>query len=248
MTDTEKNNIKEFWDNGLSTSQISQKLNLTTKVVYRFLKRNGWYYKRNLQKDEFSNSNNSKWASKIFELRNQGKTYKEIQDILHCSKSIISYHLKTKTREKVKECSNKYPKWKQCFMRNVSTFFCREKIQSQIKIKNPIKKTYWRKIIRDKCKGFKRNMPQQFNYEQVLEKIGGTTTKCYLTGRTIDITKDLYEFDHIIPYAKGGSCTLDNLGITCPEANRSKTNLTLDEYLSLCKEVLENFGYKVIKD
>lgn len=92
-------------------------------------------------------------------------------------------------------------------------------------------------------------MPQQqFNYEQVLEKIGGTTTKCYLTGRIIDLTKDPYEFDHITPYAKGGSCTIDNLGITCPEANRSKTNLTLDEYLSLCKEVLENFGYTVIKD
>lgn len=35
------------------------------------------------------------------------------------------------------------------------------------------------------------------------------------------------------------------MGITCPEANASKSDLTLSDYLNLCKEVLLNFGYKV---
>lgn len=72
--------------------------------------------------------------------------------------------------------------------------------------------------------------------------------KCYLTGRNIDITKDEYHLDHIMPIAKGGTCNADNLGFACPEANRSKSDMTLDEYLALCQEVLENFGYKVIKE
>jgi len=87
-----------------------------------------------------------------------------------------------------------------------------------------------------------------FTYKEALEHIGGTKTKCYLTGRDIDLLKDDYCLDHIIPVCKGGSNDLDNLGITCPEANYSKAALTLDEYLNLCKEVLTHFGYKVIKD
>ena len=35
--------------------------------------------------------------------------------------------------------------------------------------------------------------------------------------------------------------------MTCPEANASKSDLTLEEYLNLCKEVLENFGYTITK-
>jgi len=37
------------------------------------------------------------------------------------------------------------------------------------------------------------------------------------------------------------------MGITIPEANASKTDLTLEEYLNLCRLVLENHGYTVDK-
>ena len=37
------------------------------------------------------------------------------------------------------------------------------------------------------------------------------------------------------------------MGMTCPEANASKSDLTLEEYLNLCKEVLENF-FELVKD
>ena len=88
----------------------------------------------------------------------------------------------------------------------------------------------------------------KFSYHDALKHIGGLNCKCYLTGRSIDITVDNYHFDHIIPLSKGGTCELSNLGITCPEANLSKTNLTVDEYLALCKEVLEYNGYTVTKN
>lgn len=46
-----------------------------------------------------------------------------------------------------------------------------------------------------------------FGYKEALEHIGGLQTKCYLTGRAINIeNSEEYELDHIIPVSKGGSC------------------------------------------
>ena len=39
---------------------------------------------------------------KILQLRNEGKTYKQIQEILKCSKSTISYHCGVGQKEKTK--------------------------------------------------------------------------------------------------------------------------------------------------
>mgnify|MGYP002507808179 CR=1 FL=1 len=101
----------------------------------------------------------------------------------------------------------------------------------------------------ESCRRFSKENESNynFNYKDVLEKFGGTTIKCYLTGKEIDLTKDKYELDHIIPVSKGGSNTLDNLGITIPLANSSKSSMTVEEYLEMCKTVLTNFGYTVSK-
>ena len=56
-----------------------------------------------------------------------------------------------------------------------------------------------------------------------------------------------YNLDHVTPRSRGGDNSLDNLGITTPIANKSKTNLTTEEYLELCKKVLENNGYEIKK-
>lgn len=74
----------------------------------------------------------------------------------------------------------------------------------------------------------------------------GTKTKCYLTGTPIDLEKDNYCFDYIVPVSKGGTNDLSNLGITIPIANYSKSDLTVEEYLELCKKVLEHYSpYKI---
>lgn len=64
----------------------------------------------------------------------------------------------------------------------------------------------------------------------------------------LKITKDDYQLDHIIPVSKGDDNSLENMGIAIPIANQAKTDLTLEEYLDLCKQVLEHNGYTVIKN
>lgn len=66
----------------------------------------------------------------------------------------------------------------------------------------------------------------------MLTYLNGTNVKCCTP---IDLTKDDYCFDHIVPVSKGGTNELSNLGVTIPSANYSKHDLTIEEYLSLCK-------------
>lgn len=73
-------------------------------------------------------------------------------------------------------------------------------------------------------------------------------SKCYLTGRPVDfIQTETFSFDHIVPTTRGGGNDLDNLGVACPIANIAKNNQTIEEFIQLCKEVLENFGYIIEK-
>lgn len=88
---------------------------------------------------------------------------------------------------------------------------------------------------------------ESYTYKEAIEHLGGIETKCYLTGKEINLETDDYCLDHIIPVTKGGSNELNNMGITIPEANASKSDLSLSEYLDLCKTVLENFGYTITK-
>ena len=104
-----------------------------------------------------------------------------------------------------------------------------------------------RAFLGSKLRDFNRNGNVSVKYKDLLSKFS-ETPKCYLTGRNIDLCdSNSYNLDHIIPKAKGGLNTIENLGLTCRDANSSKTDLLIDEYLILCKEVLKNFGYTVIE-
>lgn len=71
---------------------------------------------------------------------------------------------------------------------------------------------------------------------------------CKICGKEYKTSINMdYCLDHIVPVSKGGTNELENMGITTPEANASKTDLKIDEYLELCKKVLINFGYSVEK-
>ena len=48
-----------------------------------------------------------KHKEKIIELRSQGKTYLEIQNILGCSKSTIAYHVGSGQKQKTKDRTNR---------------------------------------------------------------------------------------------------------------------------------------------
>ena len=77
-----------------------------------------------------------------------------------------------------------------------------------------------------------------FNEEQLAEKIGDKP-KCYLTGREINLDNSRsYQLDHIIPRSKGGDNSIENCGIACREANQAKNDMSYDDFVQLCREVV----------
>lgn len=166
----------------------------------------------------------------ILRLRSEGKSYREIQKILGCSKGTISYHCgieqKEKTKNRLKKRRSKIP-----ILQRVDRFI--------------------RKKLIDRTKDYKRRgfeaIKSSFTWKDVIEKFGWETT-CYLTGRKINLKElDTYHFDHIIPSSKGGESTLDNLGILCKDANIAKGSLILEDFINLCHEILSHQGFEIKK-
>ena len=192
------------------------------------------------------NTSNSKYLKDILELRAKGFSYKQIAEELGCSRSTVSYLLSDKTREKRKVRENKYREdWLFFFKKRLSDF--------RRRTYNPNtneKCLDWKRKLQKGIQRFKNkheNMPKtNFTYKDVLDKFG-TLVQCELTGQTIDLTKDDYNIDHIIPVSKGGTNDLDNLAFTIPEANIAKNALTNEEFLELCIKVCKHFGYNVTK-
>jgi 5-methylcytosine-specific restriction endonuclease McrA len=59
---------------------------------------------------------------------------------------------------------------------------------------------------------------------------------CALTGRPL-VMADA-QLDHITPLARGGRTEIENLQWTCSAANYAKGDLTVEEFRSLCADVL----------
>ena len=102
------------------------------------------------------------------------------------------------------------------------------------------KRLLWRKSW------FSRSTGSKFTLDQFLQKIG-IHPKCYLTGRPIDLDKGDYHFDHIKPKSKGGDDSLENCGLASRSANLAKNDMTPNEFIAFCQEVLTYNGYLVIK-
>lgn len=173
---------------------------------------------------------------KILKLRKQGLSYGDISKTLGCSKSTAIYHCNPDQKEKSRIRKNKN--------RN----------------KNPLKTKISRflsKKVKDKVRDFQRNREgtgtfkkgreNNFNYKDFINKVKENPV-CYLTGRLINLenTKD-YHLDHIMPISKGGKSDLNNMGLACKEANKGKDELTVEQFIELCKDVLTHNGYSIQK-
>lgn len=178
----------------------------------------------------------SKYKNKILELRKQGKSYIEIENILGCSRGTVSYHCgigqKKKYKDRLKSYRNKNPIYKR--MEGFLKKALAHKVKScQMEYDNTKKNKRGRQIET------KRNV------DDFLEKFG-PAFHCYLTGEKINLNEPKsYQFDHIIPISQGGESSLDNIGLTTKGANVSKNGMMLEEYVELCKRILEHNGFEV---
>lgn len=177
-----------------------------------------------------------KLKDQILQLRQEGKTYKEIQETLGCSKGLICYYCGDNQKDKT---------YKRTQKRRKETVISQKVEAFQRQIRDKSEDFQRERLINKKGISFlgKRNLT--FRWYDVIEKYGWQTN-CYLTGRPINLHEThTYHFDHKMPYSKGGSSEIENLGITCKEANLAKSNMTIEEFLQICKETLEFNGYEV---
>ncbi len=183
-----------------------------------------------------------KHKNQILTLRAEGKSYDQICRELNCSKSIVAYHCSESARKKQSDRQRKLRK-ENVLLKKVDNF---KQSKHSKKINQFIlqpKQLQWHKVR--KYRERKSEKSEEFSYKDVVKKFGEQTI-CYLTGRPIDLKEPrLYHFDHIVPVSRGGKNTLSNLGIACKEANMGKSNLLLDEFIQLCKDVLEHHGYNI---
>jgi 5-methylcytosine-specific restriction endonuclease McrA len=165
-------------------------------------------------------------GSQIKQLRKEGKTYREIQQIINCSSNTVYYHLSSKPRKKRK----KYKYKKHPYLDKLMTYIRGQKIN----------RIYYKKL-KEFLRSYKIIMKDSIiSVQDVIAKFGSEPT-CYLTGDKIDISQtNTYNFDHIIPRSRGGQSTLDNLGICTKEANMAKSDKTPEEFFELCKKVLKH--------
>jgi len=172
----------------------------------------------------------------ILKLRNEGKTYNEIQKTLNCSKGTISYYCGKNQKEKTvirtrKRRENKLVRKLDAFKyrksRNV-----RESVRRFNKRDNEIKGR------------IDKNIDKTFTVDDVINKFG-TSTFCYISGESINLYNDDFNLDHIHPSSRGGNNSLENLGITHPIVNTMKGELTPDELIEWCTKILNFNGYNI---
>ena len=179
--------------------------------------------------------------NKILELRNKNYSYSQIQKELNCSKATICYYCGSNQKEKTLKRNKKYQKLRHPLCKKIEFFL--SKYKNKYKSTTQIRKTVYSKI-KSKIKTFStingeyQNM--SFTVDELLNKIGNDPI-CGLTGRSIDLNlSKTYQLDHIIPKSKGGDNSINNCRLTCREANVAKNDMTDEEFIQLCYDVVKH--------
>lgn len=82
----------------------------------------------------------------------------------------------------------------------------------------------------------RNNVSKKITAEWLKKQLTAQDGKCGLSGRPIDLLT--CEVDHILPRTRGGSDDLENLRLVCTRANEAKGNMTDEEFLALCREII----------
>lgn len=175
---------------------------------------------------------------KILKLREEGLSYNEIVARLGCSKGTVAYHCgdgqKEKTRNRTRTLRKNNP-----LMKKVEQFVA-AKDSSGTKHKPHFKTVEQRIYQKIYTFSNKTGSGIMFTVQDLMDKIGDAP-KCELTGKPIDLSKTRsYHLDHKIPKSRGGDNSLENCQLLSREANQAKHNLTNEEFIALCKTVVEH--------
>ncbi len=180
-------------------------------------------------------------GNKIIELKNNGYSYNKIMEELKCSKSTISYYLGNNQKEKILDRNKKN--------RQKPDFVLQKKLYV-FRYRNNLNKRVYDKVRDFQRRDKSKNTPKQennFSFDEFLNKIGDAP-KCYLSGELINLNETkTYSIDHIIPSSKGGKNTLDNAGLISSTINKMKSDITIEEFLEKCIQILNYNGYIVTK-
>lgn len=140
----------------------------------------------------------------ILKLKEEGKTIKEICQILNCAPSTVSYYLYEKTKISTRNRNRKNKK--KYLTKNPVAEKLGNFLYSKRSTFNQIGPKTEKRSARKLKKSF---LNSKFSMQELREKIG-ENPMCYITKTPINLTKkSSYSLDHIIPVCKGGIIVLE---------------------------------------
>jgi len=175
----------------------------------------------------------------ILRLRAEGKSYRTIAKELGCAKSTVAYHCSEGEKEKSLARKKRDP---YLGLRRKIDSWKRSVPGERKEFQQSPKSHEWK--VREKVRRFQMKSKTdtapilEWTAADLQEKIKNVQS-CYLTGRPVDINNyTTFQLDHIEPRSAGGDNSLDNLGVTTPQANYAKGALPLEDFLALCIDVV----------
>ena len=71
--------------------------------------------------------------------------------------------------------------------------------------------------------------------KMIMQLIEQQSFRCALSGKTL--TPETASLDHILPLARGGKHELSNLWAVDHQVNSAKGTMTVDEFVSMCRDI-----------